>query len=466
MSQKINASEQESIVIVGAGVCGLTLAAKLLEAGVPNPVVLIEKESRVGGLARSFSYGDYIFDIGPHRFHSDNTEVTEFVREILGPDRIDIERSSGVWLFNKYHDWPLRPGTVLKLPFNIMLRCFFDLFFRAKAKTDNFEEYIIEHYGKTLYEVFFRPYTEKFIKYNCRDLHKDWASTGIDRAVIDKRIKAGSLFEVLQTTLCAPAVKSKFIYPKSGGNGVFCERLRDKIEDQGGVLLLSSLVDNFEFENNRISKVRLNNGQAFKVKHLFWTAPIPELISFLAPGKSVPRMEYISTVVANYMINTPPQTHYQWCYFGTADSLIQRISIQANFNPGLAPKGKSGLCVELTCVEGDATWRHPERMDAAIEGFLVRSEAVRKHSDIVGVHFEHIPNSYPLYTLNYKRKLSANLKEIMRFDNLLSLGRTGSFWYNNQDHSIQQAMEVAQAYLKESKSAKLRDIVYSQIQTG
>ena len=64
MSQKINASEQESIVIVGAGVCGLTLAAKLLEAGVPNPVVLIEKESRVGGLARSFSYGDYIFDIG------------------------------------------------------------------------------------------------------------------------------------------------------------------------------------------------------------------------------------------------------------------------------------------------------------------------------------------------------------------------------------------------------------------
>ena len=42
------------VVIVGAGVAGLTLGLKLAEAGVP--VVILEREKTVGGLARSFSY--------------------------------------------------------------------------------------------------------------------------------------------------------------------------------------------------------------------------------------------------------------------------------------------------------------------------------------------------------------------------------------------------------------------------
>ncbi len=37
---------EKSIVIIGAGIAGLTLAYKLLESGVNHPVVLVEKEDR------------------------------------------------------------------------------------------------------------------------------------------------------------------------------------------------------------------------------------------------------------------------------------------------------------------------------------------------------------------------------------------------------------------------------------
>jgi len=60
-------------VIVGAGVAGLTAAYKLLEKG--HEVIILEKKSDIGGLSRSFRYGSFIFDIGPHRFFTDRDEV-------------------------------------------------------------------------------------------------------------------------------------------------------------------------------------------------------------------------------------------------------------------------------------------------------------------------------------------------------------------------------------------------------
>lgn len=443
---------EKSIVIVGAGVAGLTLAYKLLEAKVDYPVVIVEKEDRVGGLARSFTYthnGDtFIFDIGPHRYHSEDKAVIDFVLEILGNDYIEIGRRSSVWMYDHYHDWPLTIKSILKLPFWLMFKSTLDLLLRKKAKTESFEDFIIEKYGKSLYLVFFKPYTEKFLKYTCSQLHSDWAKTGINRAVIDKRVKAESLLDIIRSTLIPKPVKTKFIYPKSGGNDVFCRYLEQRIKKLGGRVLLSSTVTSIETSNNLIDNVVINDSEEIKVKHLFWSAPIPVLLKLLKIDNDLPRLEYLALVLANYLINAPPEQMFQWCYFGTEDAPISRIAIPTMFNPKLAPEGKSGLCVELTCMEGDGIWKHPERMDVIIEEFLVKAKIVARFNDFIDVKFERIPNAYPIYTLNYPRKLNLILSAIRKFKNLLNFGRTGSFWYNNQDHSIAQAMAIANYYMQ------------------
>ena len=71
-----------SVTIVGAGVAGLTIAYQLVRQGFH--VTVIEKNAVVGGLARTFHYGDFHFDVGPHRFHTENPRVAEFIRRILG----------------------------------------------------------------------------------------------------------------------------------------------------------------------------------------------------------------------------------------------------------------------------------------------------------------------------------------------------------------------------------------------
>ena len=174
-------------------------------------MTVLEREERVGGLARSYRYGGHTFDVGPHRFHTDDEDVERLVLDVLGEDRLTIDRSSAVWLYNDYHDWPLTRSSLLKLPPLVMARAGVDLFRRPADRGDSLEAYILSRYGRTLYDIFFRPYPEKFCLYKCSELHRDWASAGINRAVIDKRLRFDSLWHVAKTTLLPPRVKTRFI---------------------------------------------------------------------------------------------------------------------------------------------------------------------------------------------------------------------------------------------------------------
>jgi phytoene dehydrogenase-like protein len=70
------------VVIVGAGVTGLVAAQLLTEAGAE--VVVVEKLDTLGGLARSYHYDGFTFDVGPHRFHTANPDVSAYIERVLG----------------------------------------------------------------------------------------------------------------------------------------------------------------------------------------------------------------------------------------------------------------------------------------------------------------------------------------------------------------------------------------------
>ena len=375
----------EEITIVGAGIAGLTAGYLLSQRGYK--VIVIEREDRVGGLARSFYYDDFVFDIGPHRFHTDDQEVLTFIEDVLGEKKIVIPRSSGVWMFGKYHDWPLNWRVLFKLPPAIILRTVWDLFFKKTYGGDSFEDYILSRYGKTLYDVFFKPYTEKFLKLSPRKVHNDWAESGIDRAVIDPKVQMGSLFEVVRTAMLPTPVKTNFLYPSYGGIDVFSKQLADGIEKNGGRVFLNTVIDSFECEGTKIRSI-FYHGECHHPATIVWTAPLTTLISMLKlPPADI---KYLALVLYNLEVRGGCKTKYQWCYYGQNDTTINRISVPALFSKHVAPERHTGICAEVTCMEGDAVWQNPEKLVDTVINDLINVKLVDGKKDVENVHIEKL----------------------------------------------------------------------------
>lgn len=428
------------VLVVGAGVAGLTAAEALTRRGAS--VTVVEREERVGGLARSFRHNGVTFDLGPHRFHTDDEVVEGQIRDVLNKDLRFIDRSSAVWLYNAYHDWPLARASLLKLPPTVMVQAALDLFRRPQRSGNSLESYVLSKYGKTLYDIFFRPYTEKFLTYRCSELHSDWASAGINRAVIDKRYRFDSLFNVARTTLLPPPVHTRFIYPDSGGVDRFPEALAARIRSGGGRVITNSSVTGLERDGQTISAAITGDGERLALDHLIWTAPLPVLLDLLELPPS--GLEYLRELIFNFVVRGRPALPYQWAYYGGAALSFMRASLPTYFSPSNDGPGTTGVCLEVVCQEGDELWDEPSLLRRNLEYDMVRVGLVRQRRDVLSMHVERIPEAYPIYVLDYPERLRKAVADVVNdAENVLLLGRTGTFWYNNMDHSIRQALDLA-----------------------
>ncbi|OVE73516.1 hypothetical protein BVX94_03680 [bacterium B17] len=446
-----------NVVIVGAGISGLVLGSELAAQGIP--VTLIERESRIGGLARSFKYSNgAIFDIGPHRFHTDDPKVQSYIEDVLADNVISIGRDSQLYLFGKYLPWPITLKNVLALPPSMLIKSGFDLILpKKKSKSESFEDYIIEKYGKTLYDAFFKSYTEKFLDYSCSNLHRDWAQAGINRATIDKQVKTDSLGNLIKSVLFSKNPDTKFLYPKEGGTGSFCEVLADRIRKHNGTILSSTTVEGITTEDGKVMQVVTSSGEEIQADYVFWSGSLGDLRTIGHAPPSVPELHYISTVLFNYVVSEYAPQGFQWCYFGDKDMEVDRISLPRTFNPGTVPEGKEALCIEVTAEENSKAWVDPSRFDCIIETFMLHAKLIKSLDSIEDLHIEKVQQTYPLYVLNYPRKLKANMDWVdNNWSNLALLGRTGRFWYNNMDHSIAASLSVSERFGADYKNGKLR----------
>lgn len=71
---------KKKVIVVGAGISGLTTAYELMKTGRYD-VTVLEREDAVGGLARTYKYGEFAYDSGPHRFYTKNPRVISFIND-------------------------------------------------------------------------------------------------------------------------------------------------------------------------------------------------------------------------------------------------------------------------------------------------------------------------------------------------------------------------------------------------
>ena len=134
---------------------------------------------------------------------------------------------------------------------------------------------------------------------------------------------------------------------------------------------------------------------------------------------------------------------------GATDLVFNRISVPRYFCGSTAPPGMTGYCVELTCRVGDDRWRNAERLVDWVLDNLVKVGMLKSRRRVIDVKVERVKDSYPIYKKNYPRPSTPRGGTWRQIENLHLAGRTGLFWYNNMDHSMENAMQLTSKLLRD-----------------
>jgi protoporphyrinogen oxidase len=182
---------------------------------------------------------------------------------------------------------------------------------------------------------------------------------------------------------------------------------------------------------------------------LVWTGSLDDVCGLL--GLPCRGLEYLSLILFNVELKTAPARLYQWCYYGSKDIIFSRVTMPSVFSQIAVPPHSGSLCVEVSCLEGDSRWNNPHALVERVKEDLLKVNLVSHPEHISAVHIERVPDAYPIYTLGFRGLRDRVRADLGRLKNLVLAGRTGLFWYNNMDNSIENGLSVVKDITREYK---------------
>lgn len=436
-------------VVLGAGLAGLSAACELALRGVD--VTVVEKNTGPGGLASTVRRNGFSFDLGPHRFHTNNDEILGFVKGLPGIKLMELERVSRIRLLDRYFDYPLGMGNILsQMPLHRgtgMLLSFFcekvrGVFSPREQKT--FEGWVMSRFGRGLYELYLAPYNRKLWGIEPSELSADWAS---------QRITVPSLAGLVRETIfpskeAVRSLVSTFHYPE-GGIGEIALAMEREILNAGGKILYG--VEPVAIKRDGSGwEISLGNGK-LNCSELVNTIPLgryTELLGDILPGeihRAAAALNFRGLVFLAVLLHGDVKHRDHWIYTSEDRYLFNRLSISKNFDS----RSPSQVVFEFSCDEGDAVWNTPgeELLNSTVPG--AEHLGLFTKSMVKGHMINRQPHAYPVYDLNYSRNTACVLDALEALRGSVTCGRQGLFRYNNMDHSIEMGRYAALEILGE-----------------
>lgn len=438
------------VVIIGGGPAGLTTAYELAKKNISS--ITLEKSNQVGGISRTETYKGYRFDIGGHRFFTKVSEVQQLWHEVLASDMIKVPRLSRIYYDGKFFSYPLEPYNALS---NLGLRnsalilasyCKIKLF--PNPVEDNLEQWVTNRFGRRLYRIFFKTYTEKVWGIDCDKIQADWAAQRIKGLSLKKAV-LNALFKVNNTK----TLIKEFEYPRLGP-GMMWERFRDILNEQGNTVHLDKAVLRLDREGKRITQVVTGSGDRitqYKAENFISSMPVTQLVQRLNPLppepilKAAKNLKYRDFLIVPLIINQPNLFPDNWIYIHSPHFRVGRIQNFKNWSPEMVPDPqKTCVGMEYFCSEGDELW---EKSEAELIELASREivglglvDSLDKIEDGTTIR-QH--KAYPVYDGEYRENLKIIQDYLQDFENLQTIGRNGMHRYNNQDHSMLTAILAA-----------------------
>ena len=490
-------------VIIGAGPAGLTAAYELLTRTDVKPVIL-EKADCMGGISRTVNYKGNRIDIGGHRFFSKSDRVMEWWLRMLplqeserghaairyhnmertvargassvspaNPDTIMLlrPRKSRIYYLRRFFDYPisLSKDTLLKLglwrTFKIGVSYVRSALFPI-ANEVTLEQFLINRFGRELYNTFFKSYTEKVWGVPCGKISAEWGAQRIQGLSVwatllhalkkaFKRSRADLGQKQTETSLI-----EQFLYPKFGP-GQMWEEVARRIVEMGGEIHTGYraeriLTDGFRVTALDAANIATGQRETLQGDYFFSTAPVQEIMrafdvpppaDVLEVSDGLVYRDFITVglLVRSLLIHDDsPQGKKlisdNWIYIQEPDVLLGRLQIFNNWSPHLvADPANVWLGLEYFCNEVDDLWKLPDDRLIALATQELSKIGIIDSGKVIDATVLRMEKTYPAYFGTYDRFQEIR-DYVDRYQNLFLVGRNGMHRYNNQDHSMLTAM--------------------------
>ncbi len=458
------------VAIIGAGPAGLT-AAYLLAKG-NQEVVIFEKDPQyVGGISRTESYKGYHFDIGGHRFFSKSKEVEDFWTEILGDEMLERPRSSRIYYNNHFFSYPLVAFEALRKLGIIESGLCVLSYLKAKVfpvkNPTNFEEWVTNQFGKRLFNIFFKTYTEKVWGIPCNEISADWAA---------QRIKGLSLSSAIFNALFKPIKKAtdkdkviktlidSFRYPKQGP-GMMWEACAEKSKAMGVTLHMNCGVQKIEHTNHSWTVQTTSQGNVTGFDYVLSTAPMRELVANVLPAfpasvaANAAALGYRDFLTVVLICKDEDAFSDNWIYIHDPKVKVGRVQNFKSWSPYMVPD-PSMACygLEYFCFEGDGLWTSSDADLIELGKQEIEKIGLTKGTAVVDGYVVRQPKAYPVYDQFYKVRVDSVRDALANYPGLYLIGRNGMHKYNNQDHSMMTAMLAAKNIIAGKEVYNLWDV--------
>ncbi len=442
-------------LIIGAGPAGLTAAYELTQRG--KKATIIEKSPQyVGGISRTEQANGYRFDIGGHRFFSKSSEIMTWWQDILKDEMITRPRSSKIFYNKKFYSYPLRATEAL---FNLgifeSIRCvlaYLKVYIFPIRKVRSFEDWVVNNFGRRLFQIFFKTYTEKVWGIPCDQISAEWAA---------QRIKGLNLFQAIlnavrnslgtkgDDTGKIKTLLSSFLYPKYGP-GQMWETVADKVKQAGCEIIMDCQPIMIGKSGNDY-KVQLQDGTGEKqeiiCKHLISSMAMNELIAITdideTAKKAAECLKYRDFLTVALFLEGNEQFEDNWIYIHDPSVTVGRVQNYKSWSPYMVPDAeKDCFGLEYFCNKTDDIWhQNDDSLIAMATTELHKIGLVSEKTKILGGYVVRQEKAYPVYDYDYKQAVTTIRASLGRdYQNIHCVGRNGMHKYNNQDHAMMTAM--------------------------
>ena len=451
---------KKEVIILGGGLAGLSAGVGLSRAG--QSVSVFESDSQVGGLSRTVSHGDFRFDLGGHRFFTKNKETEQFVKDILKGEYVTVNRKSKIYMNNQFFDYPLKPANaLLGMGIPTTVKAISD-YSRERIKNSfrekeciSLEDWVVAHFGRTMFNIYFKEYSEKVWGIECHRISEEWVSRRIEGLSLGVAVK-NALFKFSGRKV--PTLVDKFIYPPMG-IGRISDGMKEEIERKNTVHI-NTRVSEISHSNSIITNmVARNCNAAYDISgdEFVSSIPINHLVSMMNPAppedimEAVSKLRYRDLVIVTIMLNRERVTDLTWLYLPEKDMPLGRIHEPGNWSSCMAPEGKTHIVAEYFCFKNDNIWNSTDEELTSMTVKHLEKLGLISKEDVFDSCIVKVAKAYPVFEVGYNEYYSRILNYLNNFKNLHITGRTGMFKYYNIDHAIESGREVAEKIIQNLK---------------